>query len=266
MNAQAYIDQLISEGKISFTRGNMQRALKLTANAASCMLRRLKQKGQIASPARGYYLIVTPEFRHLGCLPPDFFIDDLMKYLKMDYYVALLSAALYHGAAHQQPQIFQVMVPVTHPAIQCGQVKIQFIKNKKLNEGKIKHLKTRTGYMRVSTPETTAKDLLTFIRQSGGIGHVATVVDELAEGMDEETLQELAKQSKQYQWVQRLGYLLENLGHVSLAETLLTVVKYRKLRIAPLVPNRSMTKAPRDKKWRLAINAKIESDINDDTH
>ena len=132
MKAQRYLNYLLSEGRVSFTREAMQRDLGLTANAVGCMLRKLKQKKQIVSPAKGYYLIVSPEFLCLGCLPPDFFIDDLMRYLKLDYYVALLSAALYHGAAHQQPQVFQVMVSVVRPAIQCGQVKIQFIKNQNL--------------------------------------------------------------------------------------------------------------------------------------
>ena len=34
-----------------------------------------------------------------------------MAHLSQPYYVALLSAAAYHGAAHQKPQVFQVMVP-----------------------------------------------------------------------------------------------------------------------------------------------------------
>lgn len=266
MKAQEYLNYLISEGRISFTREAMQRDLGLTTNAISCTLRRLKQKKQIISPAKGYYLILSPEFLHLGCLPPDFFIDDLMKYLKIDYYVALLSAALYHGAAHQQPQIFQVMISSARSAIQCGQVKIQFIKNQSLNEGAIVQLKTRTGYMRVSTPETTARDLLNFIGQSGGVGQVTTIIDELAEVLNLEKLRALALRDEQRQWIQRLGYLLETLGHSILAEALFSVIKNYKLRIIPLVPHREMTAVPRDKKWRIAKNAAIESDLNDDTY
>lgn len=266
MKAQQYLDNLTSEGKISFTKEALQFELGLTTNAAHCVLRRLKQKKQIVSPAKGYYLILTPEFRHLGCLPPDFFIDDLMKHLKIDYYVALLSAALYYGAAHQQPQIFQVMIPGVHPMIQCGRVKIQFIKNKFLHDSITTVLKTRTGYMKISTPEATAKDLLTFIRQSGGIGQIATVIDELTENLNAEKLQAIALQDKQYQWVQRLGYLLDTLGYTTLSNNLYSIIENKKLRTIPLVPHRKMTGSVRNKKWRLAENTVIESDLHDDTY
>jgi len=79
--------------------------------AALNALARLKKKKEIVSPSKGYYLILTPEFRKQGCLPADYFIDDLMQHWKKDYYVCLLTAALYYGAAHQQPQTFQVMIP-----------------------------------------------------------------------------------------------------------------------------------------------------------
>lgn len=266
MKAQEYLDQLASEGRVAFTKEELQEALGLTPNAAACMLRRLKQKQQIASPAKGYYLVLSPEFRSMGCLPPDFFIDDLMKRLGLDYYVALLSAALYHGSAHQQPQVFQVMIAAKHSNIQCGQVTIQFITNQDLNTGDTVFLNTRTGTMRVSTPETTAKDLLVFIRQSGGIGQIATVIDELADKLDKDKLQAQAQQSSEWQWLQRLGYVLEILGHNDLADSLFLIIKDKALRITPLVPNRTMTGFPRNKKWRLAINARIESDLDDDTN
>lgn len=265
MKAQYYLDQLISEGRVSFTKEELQEALGLTSNAAGCMLRRLKQKQQIASPVRGYYLVLSPEFRSMGCLPPDFFIDDLMKHLGLDYYVALLSAALYHGAAHQQPQIFQVMIAGKHTNIQCGRVTIQFITNQILHESDSVLLNTRTSTMQVSAPETTAKDVLLFIRQSGGIGQIATVIDELADKIDKNKLQAQAQKSSQSQWVQRLGYILEILGYDDLANSLFLVIKDKALCITPLVPNRTMTGFPRNKKWRLAINTKIESDLNDDT-
>lgn len=261
MKAKQYLERLTAAGQISFLREQMQRDLKLTPNAVACTLRRLKQQGYIVSPARGYYLIIPPEFLNLGCLPPDFFIDDLMKYLQMNYYVALLSAALYHGVAHQQPQIFQVMIPTVHTAIQCGRARIQFVKNQSLHDNPIVKLKTRIGFMRVATPETTAKDLLNFISQSGGIGQIATVIDELAESLEVDKLLKLAKQNQQPQWIQRLGYILETLEHGMLAESLFQIIKNKKLRIIPLVPNRGMTGMPRDEKWRIAKNATIESDI-----
>lgn len=53
--------------------------------------------------------MIPPEYRSWGVIPADWFIDDLMRHRGRRYYVALLSAAVYHGASHQAPQVFQVM-------------------------------------------------------------------------------------------------------------------------------------------------------------
>jgi len=44
-------------------------------------------------PYRGFYVIVSPEYRSLGCRPAEQFIPDLMEYLGEVYYAGLLSAA-----------------------------------------------------------------------------------------------------------------------------------------------------------------------------
>jgi hypothetical protein len=40
---------------------------------------------------------------------------------------------------------------------------------------------TRTGQMRVATPETTAFDLAGYVQRSGGLNHVATVLAHVQE-------------------------------------------------------------------------------------
>ncbi|MDX2055824.1 MAG: nucleotidyl transferase AbiEii/AbiGii toxin family protein [Polyangiaceae bacterium] len=42
---------------------------------------------------------MPPEYQALGCLPADQFVPDLVQRLAVPYYVTLLSAAAYHGAA-----------------------------------------------------------------------------------------------------------------------------------------------------------------------
>ena len=67
--------------------------------ALEAALRRLKQRGRIASPRRGFYVLVPPEYREAGCQPASWLIDDLMRFVEQPYYVGLLSAAAIHGAA-----------------------------------------------------------------------------------------------------------------------------------------------------------------------
>jgi hypothetical protein len=73
--------------------------------AAGLALSRLAKQKLIASPAQGSYAIVPPEYFSFGCLPAEQFIPALMKRLNLPYYAGLLSAAQYHGAAHQRPQV-----------------------------------------------------------------------------------------------------------------------------------------------------------------
>jgi predicted transcriptional regulator of viral defense system len=263
INAKAYIDKLTAHGEVSFTTKMIRDELGFTTKAAERAIYRLRKKKEIASVAKGYYLILTPEFRKLGCLPPDYFIDNLMQYWQQTYYVGLLSAALYFGAAHQQPQIFQVVTNQYRRTLRCGDVKIEFITKKLISDTPTQKLKTHTGLMNVSTPEATMMDLCVFLRRSGGISHVATVIDELAEAVIPEALKSLLIKHNELTWMQRLGYLLEQLGHNELSEVLYQHIKKQETNIIPLVPYNPMRSAKRDTKWRIAINAVIESDSHD---
>ena len=103
MSLKSYIDTLASTGKYFFTLDEALTSLGITRSALNSSLRRLKAKNEIASPIKGFFMIIPPEYRSLEALPPEEFIDDLMRYLNLSYYVGLQSAAQYYGAAHQKP-------------------------------------------------------------------------------------------------------------------------------------------------------------------
>ena len=84
-------------------------------------------------------------------------------------------------------------------------------------------LKTHTGIMTVSTPEATMMDLCMFLQRSGGLSHIATVLDELAESVIPEHLKKLLEKNNELTWMQRLGYLLEQLGHKELAKFYISI-------------------------------------------
>ena len=122
----AFIEALQAKGRYTFTRVEAMNADKRSDIALEAALRRLKQKGRIANPRRGFYVIVPVEYREAGCQPANWLIDDLMRFLSQPYYVGILSAAAIHGAAHQQPMLFQVVTDrPTRPA-RAGRVRIGF--------------------------------------------------------------------------------------------------------------------------------------------
>lgn len=213
----------------------------------------------IAAPARGFHVIVPPEYRHLGCLPASEFVPELMAFLKAPYYSGLLTAAEIYGAAHHKPQVFQVVTDRNRRALGAGRVRIEFIAKASVGDTPNVEIATDRGYLRVSTPEATALDLVAYPRHAGGLDNVATVLAELSTRLDSSALARLAARVPTAN-VQRLGFLLELVDRGKLAKPLAAIVARESPVLAPLRPSQSMRGAPRDSKWRLAVNAKVEPD------
>lgn len=258
MHAGEFVTELLRKGRYTFDAGEAVRALGCSPGAARAALRRLRSKGGLAVPCQGFYVIVPPEYRRLGCLPAEQFIPDMMAHLGLPYYAALLSAAEYHGAAHQRPQVFQVMVEKNRSEIVCGKIRVAFIARK--NAAVISCCKRQTprGYLRVSTPEATAFDLAGYPGHGGGVGNVAGVLSELAEKINAEDLAGVAPASP-LAWAQRLGYLLETVG-ASCADALARYVNASKPVPTPLVPARRVSGARLIQRWNLLLNADVEAE------
>ena len=234
--------------------------LGVSADATKLALYRLSRQNMIAQPARGFYVIVPPEYRALGCLPPDQFIPALMGRVNQPYYAGLLSAAQYHGAAHHRPQEFQVLLERARRPISCGQVRAKFIVRKHLRQVPVQCLKTPRGLMRTSTPEATAVDLVGYYDRVGGLDQVATVLLELAERIDPQKLL-TAAQSVPITWAQRLGYLLDSAGAREPTRYVRAYVKANARQSVPLLPGKICKEAQRDANWRILVNVEIEPDL-----
>ena len=260
LRAAHYVADLASRGRYHFSTVEAQTALRASMPAVRAALRRLKARGGIADPHRGFYVIVPPEYRRLGCLPPEQFIPQLMEHLGEPYYVALLSAAEIHGAAHHRPQRFQVMVAKNRRPIACGQIRVQFVARKDLEQTAVIEKNTPRGRMRVASPEATALELVGYADRCGGLDNVASVVADLVEALDSSKLVAAARLCP-IAWVQRLGYLLDEVEHGQVAEPLVEYVRAHAAVVAPLVRKRPITRAVRVDRWKLAVNAKLEPDL-----
>jgi len=260
MTAAQYIDQLASLGRYHFTTTEAGEALGISQVATRAALRRLMRKGEIAVPFRGFYVIVPPEYRRIGCLPGEQLIDQLMRHLDEPYYVGLLSAAEYHGAAHHRPQQLQVVTKKNRSALGCGGVLIAFIARSNSREIPVRLFNTPRGTLRVSTPEATAFDLVGYPEHCAGLDNIVTVLSELAESLDPDRLAEAARLSP-LPWSQRLGYLLEHLGAQEAASGLAAFVADKAPHVTPLTPAVPMRGTPRDLRWKVAINTTVEAEL-----
>ena len=257
-SAAAWLDMLQASGRVAFSTHQAQAALGSSAEATQAALRRLKARGKLADPMRGFHVIVPPEYRALGCRPAEQFVPELMDHLEQPWHVGLLSAAALHGAAHQVPQYLQVVVALARRAIVCGGVQVDFVVRHDVAQTPKLQRNTATGVLSVATPEATAFELVAYPERCGYLSNVATVLRDLAERLDAALLRAEARRVP-LAWVQRLGFLLELAEAAELAEPLHELVGPRAL-VVPLATWRPMTGAPRDARWRLALNEQVDVD------
>ena len=258
-SARIYVDDLLARGRHTFTREEADSALGSSSEATYLALRRLVKQSRLAMPRRGFYLIVEPQHRALGALPPASWIDDLMRFHGARYYVGLLSAAALHGAAHQQPQEFQVVAGKVLRPVTVGRVRIRFFRRERMRRAATEQMKTPGGAIPVSTPEMTAYDLVRY-RDTASIDHVATVIAELAERLDAGRLLAIAKRNDEPPVIQRLGYILEHTGHPALADALAKYRNPRRVRTVPLEPGSPERATSRDARWHILVNATVEAE------
>jgi predicted transcriptional regulator of viral defense system len=176
------------------------------------------------------------------------------------YYAGLLSAAEYHGAGHQRSQVFQVVLAKSRRAVHCGKIRIDFVVRKDAKKIPTQIRNTPAGIIKISTPESTALDLIGYANHCGGINNVATILSELEEKIDDKKLLAVARLSP-LAWVQRFGYMLDVIGKGDKAEGLAHYIEKKQPVRIPLLPSVSHKGAKLNARWRVFINAKVEADI-----
>lgn len=255
-----YIAHLLSKGELLLKKASALESLGKSDAAVRNSIKRHVAKKKLLPLFRGYYLIIPPEYATLGFVPPELFIDDLMKEIGVSYYIGLLSAAGFHGASHQAVQVFQVVVNKRLKPISLGRTKVVFYYNKALQEVLTQQLKTDRGPLTISTPEATAFDLIKYFHQSGNLSHVATVLKELGETLHKTKLQGPLNDYP-FSCAQRLGYLLDLTGHDAITEGLAKFIKERDLPFIALRPSHNIRSVEKNLKWHLFINERIETDL-----
>ncbi len=259
MNLKEFILQKAEKGYCFFTTEEAEKALGPAVRQA---IRRSQKNGELATPLRSFHVIVPPEYRKIECLPADQFIPDLMEFIGSPYYVCLLSAAQYHGAAHQRPQVFQVMTDHARRTIACGKVKVEFITNKKIEYFPVQKFNTRQGILKVSTPELTAIDLVSYPDKAAGLDNAFNVLIELSETIDPKKLITLWEHKQEVTWLQRLGYLFELAGKQNFVKTIEDFLLDKRFRKRLLSPTGKVDKETRfNEKWKLWINEEVEAEI-----
>ena len=254
---------LPARGRLAFSLEEAKTAFAGRSPAAVRLaLNRLSKKGKVLPVHRGYYLVIPAQHSMRGILPPALFVDGLMRHLGRPYYACLLSAAAFHGAAHQQAQEFFVATgfPALRPLVKKG-VKVNFISKAIPPESLLESRNTEAGFLKISSPALTAADLVQFEKRIGGLNRAAAVLVELAEVMLAEQFSPAFTGHVPVAVLQRLGWLLEKAaGQPGLAQGLYENCRHAGLRFHPVPLKASGKKGgfPVDERWKVAVNAQID--------
>lgn len=264
MRLRDYIDQQLAKGKYAFSLQELKKEFNKASPASlKRSLARASEKGHVVSVYQGYYIIVPPAYRNRGILPPKLFIDGLMKHLGRSYYVGLLSAATWYGAAHQQPQEFYVVIhpPALRPTEKKG-IRINYINKENFPPCDFLQIKnTDTGTIKISSPLLTALDCVRYVHWIGGMDRVARILSELGETMDPREMTPELLQLTPISVIQRTGYLLEQVTEQNkLAEKLFQILVQSEITLyrTPLKMGHEHKGYPMDDRWKVVENGTIE--------
>ncbi len=249
-----FVKGLQRNAQYSFTRAEASQVLGSRPDTLTKALQRLVYTNRICQVQRGFYAIIPVEYESSGAPPIEWFIDKLMQYIGQPYYAGVLTASSIYGAAHQRPQEYQVVIPVSRQPIRSKRLRIRFFRYSSQDRVKVERRQGYTGTIPFSTPEFTALDLVRFSKSIGGLDAVLTVLGELGEKLSPTALCDAAKVEPVRGNVQRLGWLLDRAGFsdrtIAMASWLISQHPSRSILDSSL-DNRSGSVCP---KWRIIEN------------
>lgn len=250
-------DQLLSEGSNTVTIHEVESRTGVTRNAVYLGVKYAIDRKRLFSPVRGLYVVVPPEYRSMGVVPANHFIDPMMNHLGIEYYLALATAAGWWGSSHHASQEFQVIANGRLPDRTNGKVRLRFISRARLDDKAIRRVAGPRTMLNVSTPNLTAVDLATNPTHVGGLSNVATILAELPD-LDGHGIATLAKHRTRAD-ARRLGWLLSLVRNDVNLRALITLADPHHGQPTLLASNKPRT-GHLDTDWNVLVNTNVEPD------
>lgn len=259
LSLASWVDDRSQKGLYCFSKKEILDAISnVKENTIKVALHRLIVSRRIISPWHNFFMAVPEEYALKGVVPQNLYIDQLMHFLRRDYYVCLLNAAALHGAAHQAVMTYSVMTSV--PSLRSKtdvNLRTNFYSRSNLPMKFVVQRKTKTGYYNVSSPELTALDLISRYKEVGGLNRVAAVMSELVEAMDMNKMSENLLSFFSTANVQILGYILEFvLDEKDMANKIYDMA-HAKFRKTVLKKTKPAENAKMNERWKVIINENI---------
>ena len=246
------------------TTDGVAHLLGIPKNQVSQRMAPLRKKGAIATPARGLWIPVSPEYRAWRAPEPAAYLADMMRYLGSDYCVGWLTAAALYGASHHAVQVFQVATSRQIANRAVGRSELVFLQRTYLEEVGASSMSLPLGRMRVASVATTMLMVCADVDICGGIDNVANVVVELVEGTDDMQLviDDICRNAHAFPVAaaRRLGWLIENFADCAAQDRLALQCAKRSGSLSVLSPQ-SQRGGSISTRWNLEINREVVPDV-----
>jgi predicted transcriptional regulator of viral defense system len=257
-----YVNECLSYEQYAFSWDELKLEVPKSDIALKHELVRLSRKKEVLTLRQGFYLILPPRYKSFGKLPLELYSEKLFKFLGKPYYIAFFSAAAFHGASHQQIQQSYLMTKIPNLRdIKKGNIYLNISATSKWPKKNIQQRKSDAGIFNISSPALTAIDLIHYQSKMGGLNRILAVLEELAESMSTEDIQDLLQWYPHTSSIQRLGFLLEFLEENTLTRPLKDHLKNRNYFPVLLSPKKDSKPGGANNIWKIDANIKIESDL-----
>lgn len=254
-SAKQFIEDQLAMGIVSFSMDALTKATGLSEIAAKNQLLRLGELVVRVTPRQPYFLIVTPQHRMMGAPPVDLWLDDYFIWLGRPYYVALQSAAAIHGSSPQAIQETQVITDQPTRNIVFSRIRIHFFSKINISNSLTQQVSNAVAPLKVSTPETTALDLVRYAGSLGGIERAAETIQPMLSFMRVSELRKTLAAENELASAQRLGYLLQHAGAIKLAKSVADFLPKTKKNVPLALGIKAERDMPVDSTFNVIINA-----------
>jgi predicted transcriptional regulator of viral defense system len=209
-----------SQARYVFDTEEFARVTGRNAHAARVSLARLARRKyvEVVHKRPSVWLIVPPEYSHYGAPPFAWWAHDCLTRLVPFYYVGLLSAARIWGSSHYALQVEQVVVQEQRGPIEAGRQKVVFVSKADAARTPVTDVARDRGRLRVSTREATLLDLVRHQDKIGGIEAIARIIKDFGPDMKPSSMLRALDAMGQVSVAQRLGFLLERMGLLQMAD------------------------------------------------
>ncbi len=252
--ALRFVEELAATGRVFFTFDNVLDKTKLSPVAARNQLLRLGHRVVRITPRQHYFLVVPPEHRSIGAPPVDRWLDDYMREIGCPYYLALLSAAATHGSSQQAIQQTQVMTDQPRRDILIGRIRIKFFMKSGVSRTITERAPNAYAPLTISSLESTIFDLIRYAHSLGGIERMAETIKPLIPRVKQGALRRVFDAEQEAPVVQRLGFVLQQVGAERLAGVAHEWLPSRLQPIMLAVQHGKQQVATPDQRWNVVNN------------